>query len=286
MATHSPLDGQNVYHGLVKIAKREKDNWKPPINIALISVNVIASVVHAVAQKEITQVYVNKERQPIEAIYYFPINPDGAVTHFQAEFEGKIIKGIIKPEEEANEIYAKAVESQTTAFLGEETKQDIFKLKVGFLKPGSQVKVVIGYVTEVKNEPGTNAIRFYIPTTIAPRYVPPTETDKGAMDIKAMKFSGESPAPLSIKVAVSLQGKIRSIECPTHQVKVDMKGPIKENPNWTKAFVELAGESTDMDRDFVLNIFPEDVHKPRLYFEVNGLIQVNYFNLLDINWDF
>lgn len=55
----------------------------PPI--PLISVDVNASVMHAVAQVEVTQVYVNKDEQPIEAIYYFPVNPDGAVTRFQAE---------------------------------------------------------------------------------------------------------------------------------------------------------------------------------------------------------
>ena len=84
---------KNVCCGLVKVIKKEHE-WESPNKypIPLISVNVNASVVHAVAQVEVTQVYVNKEEQPIEAIYYFPVNPDGAVTHFQAELEGRIIK--------------------------------------------------------------------------------------------------------------------------------------------------------------------------------------------------
>lgn len=173
----------------------------------------------------------------------------------------------MKAHEEAKEAYDKAVESQTTAFLGEETKADIFKVRVGFLKPGAQAKVIIGYVTEVKNEPGSNAIRFYIPTTIAPRYVSPSETDDKAQDIKTMKFSPTTPAPLTLKVAISLQGKIKSIECPTHKVKVEKTGPIPEKPTWEKATVELSTETSDMDRDFVLNIVPEEVHKARLYSE-------------------
>lgn len=139
---------------------------------------------------------------------------------------------------------------------------------MGFLKPGTQVKVTIGYVSEVKNEPGSKAIRFYIPTTIAPRYVSPSETDQTAEDIRKMEFSPSSPAPLSIKVAVSLQGGIKSIDSPTHKVKVDKGRTIPENELWHKATVELAGETTDMDRDFVLNIVPEEVHKARLYSEV------------------
>lgn len=84
---------ENVYCGLVTIIA-PSEQWLPPtkIPIPLISVDVNASVVHAVAQVEVTQVYVNKEDKPIEAIYYFPTNPDGAVTHFQAELEGQIIK--------------------------------------------------------------------------------------------------------------------------------------------------------------------------------------------------
>jgi len=62
-------------------------------------------------------------------------------------------------------------------------------VRIGFLKPGAQVKVVIGYVTEVKNEKGSNALRFFIPTTVAPRYISPTETDPKALDLKNMKFS-------------------------------------------------------------------------------------------------
>ncbi len=93
---------QNVCCGLVKILKRAED-WKRPIQtpVPLISVNVNASVVNAVAQVEVKQVSVSKVEQPIGAIYYFPVNSDGAVTHFQAELEGRTIKGTIKPQEEA-----------------------------------------------------------------------------------------------------------------------------------------------------------------------------------------
>ncbi|CAL8097329.1 unnamed protein product [Orchesella dallaii] len=258
----------NVCCGLVRLIPKESE-WEAPTKfpIPLISVDVNASIVHAVAQVEVTQVYVNKEEKPIEAIYYFPVNPDGAVSHFQAELEGRVIKGTVKAHEEAKEEYQKAVENKTTACLGEETKADIFKVRVGFLKPGSQVKVTIGYVTEVKNEPGTNAIRFYIPTTVAPRYVSPSEKDDKAEDIRKMKFSDTSPAPLTLKVAVSLQDDIKSIESPTHSIKVEKQGPIPGKQTWQKALVQLSGTTTDMDRDFVLNILPEQIHKPRLYSE-------------------
>lgn len=141
----------------------------------------------------------------------------------------------------------------------------MFKLRVGCLKPGAHVKIIIEYITEVKNEPGTSNIRFYVPTTIAPRYVSNTETDVQAIDIKNMEFSSSSPAPLSMQVRVSMQGGIKSIESPTHAVTIKKSKP---NEIWHEALVELSGQTTDMDRDFVLTIEPEERHEPRLYSEV------------------
>lgn len=139
---------------------------------------------------------------------------------------------------------------------------------MGFLKPGAHVKVIIEYITEVKNEPGTNNIRFYIPTTIAPRYVSPTETDSQATEIKNMSFSISSPAPLSIKATVSLHGGIKAIKSPTHEVSVQKIESTSDDDNYHTAVVELSGKTTDMDRDFVLTIEPEEKHKPRMYSEV------------------
>lgn len=79
----------NICCGLVSVVK-EKENRNCPI--PLISVDVSASVIHAVAQVELTQNYVNKEEHPIEAVYYFPVDPEGAVTNFQAELDGRLIK--------------------------------------------------------------------------------------------------------------------------------------------------------------------------------------------------
>ena len=77
--------------GLIRIVKI--NDWEQkPVPVPLIQVDVEASVVHAVAQVQITQVYKNLEEQPIEAIYFFPVDPNGAVTHFEAEIEGRKIK--------------------------------------------------------------------------------------------------------------------------------------------------------------------------------------------------
>ncbi|XP_021948454.1 von Willebrand factor A domain-containing protein 5A [Folsomia candida] len=240
------------------------------IPIPLKSVSITASVVHAVAQVEITQVYENSENNPIEASYIFPVDSNGAVTHFQAELDGKVIKGVVKTTEDAKRDYEAAIKQQKTAFLGEETKPDVFHLKIGFLKPGALAKVVIGYVTEVKNDADSHAIRFVIPTTVAPRYVPPSDHDQKSDDLANMTFSSTSPAPLNIKVVACIQGEIKSADSlSSHKILVKSKGTIPEQPGWNKAVVTLVGNVTEMDRDFVLLVTPlEAVMKPRVYYEI------------------
>lgn len=80
---------KNICCGLVSVVEGVQHGHYP---IPLTSVHVNASVIHAVAQVEITQNYVNEEEKPIEAIYYFPVDPDGAVTNFTAELDGRLIK--------------------------------------------------------------------------------------------------------------------------------------------------------------------------------------------------
>ncbi|CAL8104173.1 unnamed protein product [Orchesella dallaii] len=270
----------NVSYGLMRLIQRmdltdnlddsDDDDWGHGLTtlpIPLVSVNVTAAILKSVAKVEVVQVYENKEAHPIEAVYYFPIPSDGAVIHFEARLNDRVIKGTVKPHEEAQKEYEKAVKNHTTAFLGEETKTDIFKVKVGYLKPGAQAKVIIGYVTEVKNEIGTNASRFYIPTTVAPRYVSPTETKKKDEEVAKMKFMDIPSAPLTLTVSVFSQEDLRSIESPSHVINIQKQGIFPEKKTWRRTLVELKGKTTDMDRDFVMILVPEAVHEPRLYVE-------------------
>jgi hypothetical protein len=82
-------------------------------------------------------------------------------------------------------------------------------------------------------------------------------------------------------VNVSLQGGIRTIESPTHQVVVSEKDVISEKPSWTRALVQLVGDTTDMDRDFILLITPEEIHKPRVYIEVGRSLYLTNFQSLN-----
>ena len=53
--------------------------------IPLVSVQVDAKVVNFTAQVEVTQEFVNREQNPIECVYFFPVEEEAAVVDFTAE---------------------------------------------------------------------------------------------------------------------------------------------------------------------------------------------------------
>ena len=69
----------------------------------------------------------------------------------------------------------------------QETLPDVFKAKVGNLPAGSGAKIRLTYITELKVENGE--IRFYLPTTIAPRYVPASDITKVASELASVPYT-------------------------------------------------------------------------------------------------
>ncbi|OXA49596.1 von Willebrand factor A domain-containing protein 5A [Folsomia candida] len=184
-------------------------------------------------QDQFGLLYLSPRTQKLVPIPLKSVSITASVVHAVAQ-------GVVKANEDAQRDYDAAVSNQQTAFLGGEVKQDIFKLKIGFLKPNSIAKVVVGYVTEVNNDPDTNSIRFFMPTTVAPRYVPGSETDQRSTDLAGMSHSADPPAPLSIKVVAAIQGGIKAVRSLSHhKIRVESRGPIPERIGWTKAVVTL-----------------------------------------------
>ncbi|CAG0884651.1 unnamed protein product [Cyprideis torosa] len=210
----------------------------------------------------------NMEEKPIEAVYLFPMDDSAAITKFSTLLDGRLIKGVVKTAEEAKEDYQRAITEKKTAFLVEEDKPDVFKVVIGNIPPSSQAIVKISYVTELHVE--EESIRFYLPTTIAPRYSPMHEPEaqsnqdkRAAKDLAQLEHSFDSPCPLEISCDIESASAIVSVSSPTHAIStsVSQDGDVK------KQKVLLSGRTTDMDRDFVLLIKPHDIHQPRLIIE-------------------
>ena len=144
----------------------EEDEFKP---IPLQLVNISATVENFIAEILMTQKYRNKERNPLEVVYRFPVEEDAAVTACSAVLDGKTIVAKIQENKKAEKMYNDAISEKKTAVMLSSTRPDIFEMKIGHLAPGSECSVTIKYVMELPVEEGKT--RLTIPTTIAPKYI-------------------------------------------------------------------------------------------------------------------
>ena len=195
------------------------------VPVPLQDVKIEAKIVDFVSEITVSQSYVNMEINPVEVVYMFPIEEEAAVTTFEAKIDDRIIVTKIQEKEKAREEYNEAVRNHKTAVLLEETQPDIFQIKLGQLKPGAGAKIKIKYLTELPVEDGK--IKLTIPTTIAPRYIPPGDNSEAASKIASIPYSLNRPAPLSIVFNGISQSKVKSIKSPSHEFDLD----IPENVN-------------------------------------------------------
>ena len=106
-------------------------NESSTLPVPLKNVQLDVKVVNFTAEVKVSQQFVNCEQNPIECVYFFPVEEEAAVTDFTAQLEGRTIKTVIKEKHEARDDYKSAMENHQTAVLLEETKPDIFEIRVG-----------------------------------------------------------------------------------------------------------------------------------------------------------
>ncbi len=216
--------------------------------VPLKGVNIHVKVSGAASETCVSQRYKNVERVPVEAVYSFPLEESSAVSGFEVEIGGKIIKGKIEERDKAFEEYDEAMAQGHGAFLVDQDRPNIFTASVGNLLPDQEAVVRLRYVSEL--EQNGDAMRVLIPTTISPRYIPLSEMkkmDPAELDhIAPPTVAGGVPYGLRLKVEIEAASAIRGVECPSHPAGVTMDG--------NKASVELSGTDIQLDRDFVLNI--------------------------------
>jgi Ca-activated chloride channel family protein len=228
--------------------------------IPLEHVDVRASITGAQARVTVTQRYRNQETQPVEAVYVFPLDERAAVCGFSAVVNGVRYDGVVKPREDAFATYDDALAEGHGAFLLDEERPDVFTASVGSLLPGSIVQLELTYVTELMYE--GDALRFTLPTTVAPRYAPAEDrVGVGRPDGEALNPPSLTDVPycLTFQATVTPAALVRRIESPSHPVALEMGGETTT--------VSLAQQDAALDRDLVLLIGLTDATKPHIVIE-------------------
>ena len=181
-------------------------------------------------------------------MYSFPLEEGSAVCALRIETGGRTLAGRIEEREKAFEQYDEALAAGHGAVLADQDRPNIFTVSVGNLLPGQEATVCLEYVTELEQH--GRDVRLMLPTTIAPRYVPPpllATIDPAELErINPPTVLGPVPYGLSLTVEYSAPQGVASVACPSHPAQVAVDG--------NRARVELMGANVQLDRDFVLDI--------------------------------
>jgi len=230
------------------------------VSVPLEGVSIAADIVNLCARVTVTQRYVNRESNAIEAVYLFPLDEGAAVCGFEAVIGGTLVVGEVKERESAFETYDGAIERGHGAFLLDEEHPDVFQANVGNLLPGTEVLLRLTYVTELRVDDG--ALRLTIPTTVSPRYAPAhdrTGVGRAPSETFNPPQTWTVPYGLDLSIRVMTSGKISRIESPSHPIAVGM--------DESGATVSLSQDEAPLDRDFILSVACTGLDAPQAWVE-------------------
>ena len=223
--------------------------------LPLEGVRVTAEISGAGSRVVMAQRYRNAEAVPVEAVYVFPLPEGAALCGLLIETGGRRINGRVLEREKAFAAYDDALAAGHGAALLDEERPNVFTASVGNLLPGQELTVELTWVEALPRE--GDAIRFALPTVVAPRYV----SDEDARGVSPTPGERVSPPVepavpygFSFAAEVELPGGVAGVESPTHPIRVRLADG--------KARVELAQEASAMDRDLVLLLTPVAAAKP------------------------
>uniref|UniRef100_A0A6J0UQQ6 von Willebrand factor A domain-containing protein 5A-like n=1 Tax=Pogona vitticeps TaxID=103695 RepID=A0A6J0UQQ6_9SAUR len=233
---------------------------REPVPLRSISVDVVIQGFVADVVSELR--YQNEEKNPVEAIFVFPLDDDAAVYAFEGLIGGTRIEAQIGEKKQAEQEYDDAVSEGHQAFLlgREENTSDIFTCSLGNLPPDGEATLKLRYVQALAPEPD-GAVRFVLPAVLNPRYVPRDSQGDTVTESISRVPKGQLPYTLSLHATVESSFGINRVES-----KCTLQPLCYTAEDRTAAQVSLA-EGHQFDRDVELLIYYEDVHKPSAILE-------------------
>lgn len=266
------IDHKETSYADFVVPKYNSTKTGKEIYLPLLEVSIEVDVVATIAWSKLTQTFTNRSKQPInEATYCMPLYDKSTVTSFICTIgSDKVLKGTVKPKEQAKAEFKEAVAKQQVAMLLEEHTPEVFETSLGNIPAETTVKVEISYITELKADLGGDGVLVTIPTSVAPRYgaVPSTMRNNAAKSLAVPEKNG-----LQIKIQVSSPVAITKIESRTHPVSIEMgshgtrvtkdirdlsKKQVSQGFDPKKAAATLSDRKSCLGKDFVLLIQAND----------------------------
>jgi len=209
---------------------------------------VRSSISGSIADVTIRQVYINTGRNPLEAIYTFPMSTRAAVYAMQMTIGNRTIRAQIEEKQKARADYEKAKQEGKRASLLEQNRPNVFTMNVSNIMVGDTIQVELRYTELLVPEQGQYS--FVYPTVVGPRYSNAAKHGSGPDDgfvASPYTHQGEKPAfKFGYELAIHSAVPIQDVTCTTHKMNIS-------NPDAKQAVVRLdPSETTGGNRDVIV----------------------------------
>ncbi|WP_351010376.1 VIT domain-containing protein [Shewanella sp. S1-58-MNA-CIBAN-0166] len=210
--------------------------------IALKAVSIKATLNGLLAEIDVKQQYKNNENTNIETVYTFPLPIDAVLLQLNVEINGQTLEGQVKVNSIAEEEYEEAVTSGDTAVMLKKITDGLYSINLGNLLAGESAVIHFKYAQ--LNEWQGNKLRFYIPTTLAPKYGYPRIAGLAEHEVPCHSIN----AGYQFDFRADIEGELAdaTITSPTHSITqaLDSQG----------LHLGLFATTQPMDRDLIIEI--------------------------------
>ncbi|MBN2416805.1 VWA domain-containing protein [bacterium] len=218
-------------------------------HVVLQHVSVDAKLHDLLEEVTISQSYKNLDKRNIEAIYTFPLPVDGVLLNFSVKIGERTLQGVVLEKKEAEDQYEEAIVEGDMAIMLEQVGSGLYTANIGNLLPGEEITVTFTYA--LLHTWTGNTLRFYLPTTVSPRYGDPATSGLEPHQHPEIDLFAENR--FSFHMSVTGFVKDAFIESPTHEVV------IEKTPMQTDLYLE--GRDAMMDRDIIFNFTVESTER-------------------------
>ncbi|KAF2679405.1 VIT-domain-containing protein [Lentithecium fluviatile CBS 122367] len=228
------------------------------------------TILSTASRTVLKQTFVNSKDKLDEIRYAFPLFDGVSVVEFVCRIGDRTIYGLVKEKGEARKTYEEAKERGESAALLEQLPEaaDVFTTSLGNIPERSSIDVTITYVQELKHDAEVDGVRLTMPTSISPRY----GTYPGHLqDLSAVNDS--KGISLTIDVSMAEGIPIKKVISPSHPIEVSLgllsTSATDGDPSVSKASATLALGTTELEKDFVLQVVAKDVGIPQAILETH-----------------
>jgi Ca-activated chloride channel family protein len=215
--------------------------------IPLISTRIDGGLHDLMSNITVEQIFRNTEPRAIEAVYTFPLPHRAELMGLEVRIGERILEGVVQPASDASERYEEAISDGDGAILLEKISDgdNLYTMNVGNIRPDETVVVRFEYA--LLSEMEGNQLRLSIPTTVSPRYGNPHRAGFDPHQIPETDLTVEHRYSFTLRISGLFE--TARVECPTHR--------ITECQTETATEITLEGGLEYLDRDLVLNIYPD-----------------------------